>query len=468
MENEIIVGLDIGTTKIACFVGVRNEKDKGKIKILGYGKTDSDGVEFGAVRNVEMAAKSIKKAVEQASNQANVLIDEVWVGVAGQHIKSRPSHGYISIPADHELITQEDVEMLRDQQNKTMLEPGESILHVFAQKYIVDGVPLSPDMPPVGVAGKTLEAEFHMVTANISNLQNIRLAVHKADLKIKDIVLEPVASALAVLDDRDRDAGVAMVDIGGGTTDMAIFCDKIIRYTSVIPLAGNAITNDIRENFHILRNQAESLKVKFGSCIVQAVNENDVISIPGIRSQTPHEVGVKALANVINIRTRMIMDQVDYDIKLSGLKKSLIGGVVLTGGGAKLKDISDLCELVTGVKTRIGTPDEHLDPESAGFAELNHPMYATGIGLVLYGFMKIDEEEKALAAKKTSHRKDIFFGMPDAVVPESEQEPEPEPKNGKEKNKKTSDDSNKLSFLRRIGDTIRQIVTDDEIDQPEK
>ncbi len=466
MENEIIVGLDIGTTKIACFVGIRGEK--GKVKILGYGKTDSDGVEFGAVRNVELASKSVRKAVEQASNQANVEIEEVWVGVAGQHIKSRPSHGYITIPADHELITQEDVELLNEQQNKTMLDPGESILHVFAQKYIVDGVPLSPDMPPVGVAGKTLEAEFHMVTANINNLQNIKLAVNMAGLKIKDIVLEPVASALAVLDDGDRDAGVAMVDIGGGTTDMAIFCDKIIRYTSVIPLAGNAITNDIRTNFQILRNQAESLKVKFGSCIVQAVNDNDVISIPGIRSQAAHEVSVKALANVINMRTRMIMDQVDYDIKMSGLKKSLIGGIVLTGGGAKLKDLSDFCELVTGVKTRIGTPDEHLDKESTGYAELSHPMFATGIGLVLYGFMKIEEEEKALAAKKSKRRKDIFFGMPDAEVPETDDEPEIETKKDTQKTKKPEDVSKKIGFLQRIGATIRTIVADDVTDEPEK
>lgn len=466
MENEnIIVGLDIGTTKIACFVGVRSKN--GKIKILGYGKTDSDGVEHGVVRNVELAGRSVKKAVEQAANQANVDIDEVWVGVAGQHIKARPSHGYITIPPEHELITQEDVDLLTEQQFNTMLEPGEAILHVFPQRYIVDRVELNRDIPPVGVAGKTLEAEFHMVTANVTNLQNIRFAVRNAGLKIKDVVLEPVASSLAVLDDGDRDAGVAMVDIGGGTTDIAIFHDKIIRHTSVIPLAGNAITNDIRENFSILRNQAESLKVKFGSCLVQAVSENDVISIPGIRSQAPREISVKALANCINLRTKMLMEQVDYEIKLSGYHNKLIGGVVLTGGGAKLKDIKSLCSLVTGANTRVGIPNEHLDPESAGYEELAHPMYATGIGLVIFG---MNETEKELTPGTETNKKDsdfdskgvdIFANMPDATQPESVKKPE-----SKEK-PKPKPDSDGSNIFKKIGERIRSIITDDTIDQPE-
>lgn len=426
MENEIIVGLDIGTTKIACFVGIRNEN--GQVKILGYGKTDSDGVEHGVVRNVELAGRSVKKAVEQAANQANVTIDEVWVGVAGQHIKSRPSHGYITIPADHQLITQEDVDRLEAEQYKTMLEPGEEIVHVFPQRYIVDRVELSRDIPPVGVAGKTLEAEFHMVTANVNDLQNIKYAVKSAGLTIKDVVLEPVASSEAVLDDGDREAGVAMVDIGGGTTDIAIFYDGKIRHTSVIPLAGNAITNDIRENCAILRNQAESLKVKFGSCLVQAVSENDVISIPGIRSQQAREVSMRTLASIINIRTKMIMEQVDYEIKLSGYQKKLIGGVVLTGGGAQLNHIKELCSLVTASETRVGTPNEHLDPTSAGYEELAHPMYATGIGLVLYGMAETEKAKRGLPKEeeepeKPSVSNDIFADMPETPEPEPELQP---------------------------------------------
>lgn len=460
MENEIIVGLDIGTTKIACFVGVMGKN--GKIKILGFSKTDSDGVVHGVVQNPEQAGRSIKKAVEQAANQANVDIDEVWVGVAGQHIKAHPSHGYLPIPSDHELITQEDVDQLTEQQFNMALEPGESILHVFPQRYIVDGVELSREISPVGVAGKTLEAEFHMVTANITNLQNIRFAVRNAGLTIKDVVLEPVASSLAVLDDRDRDAGVAMVDIGGGTTDIAIFYDKIIRHTSVIPLAGNAITNDIRENCSILRNQAESLKVKFGSCLVQAVNENDIISIPGIRSQAPREISVKALANIIHIRTKMILEQVDYEIKLSRLHDKLFGGVVLTGGGARLKNIEDLCSLVTGAETRVGIPNEHLDPESVGYDELAHPMYATGIGLVIFG---MNETVKKLAGneekQQTGSGIDIFANMPDA---KTQSEVAPKPAETQPKSNKNTSDTERSNIFKTIGERIRSIITDDGID----
>lgn len=456
MEQEIIVGLDIGTTKIACFVGIRNEN--GQVKILGYGKTDSDGVEHGVVRNIELAARSVKKAVDQAANQANVDIDEVWVGIAGQHIKSRPSHGYITIPADHELITQEDVERLRAEQFKTMLEPGEEIIHVFAQRYIVDRVELSRNIPPVGVAGKTLEADFHMVTANVIDLRNIKYAVQAAGLHIKNVVLEPYASSLAVLDDGDRIAGVAMVDIGGGTTDIAIFYDDVIRHTSVIPLAGNAITNDIRENCAILRNQAESLKVKFGSCLVQAVSENDVISIPGIRSQAPREISMRTLASIINIRTKMIMEQVDYEIKLSGFQKKLIGGVVLTGGGAQLKNIKDLCSLITANETRVGTPNEHLDATSVDYEELAHPMYATGIGLVLYGFEESDKAKRGDTEEKEDEKAtngtDIFADMDETP------EPTIEPVAPNVQNNRTG---GKKAF-KKIGDFIKTIILDEGID----
>lgn len=413
MENEIIVGLDIGTTKIACFVGMRGES--GKVKILGFGKTDSKGVEHGVVKSVTETADSIRRAVAEAADQADVDIEEVYVGIAGQHIKSRPSHGSVMIPPDHRLIEQEDVDRLIAEQYNTLLEPGEEIIHIFPQQYIVDREPLSREIYPVGVPGKTLEANFHMVTANVQNLQYIKYAVQDAGLKIKDVVLEPVASAKAVLDDSDRDAGVAMVDIGGGTTDIAIFHDGIIRHTSVLPLAGNAITNDIREGCNILKKQAESLKVKFGSCLVQAVSENDVISIPGIRSQAPREIYVKTLAGIINARTKMILEQVDYEIKLSGFDKKLIAGVTLTGGGAQLKNIKELCELITATDTRIGIPNEHLEPDSASFAELAHPMYATGIGLVLFGLEQVEsshvEEPEEEATPADNARVDIFADM---------------------------------------------------------
>ncbi len=411
MENEIIVGLDIGTTKIACFVGMRGES--GKVKILGFSKTESLGVEHGVVRNVSAAASAIRKVVDEAADQADVDIDEVWVGIAGQHIKSRPSQGSVMIPTDHRLIMQEDVDRLVAEQYSTSLDPGEEIIHVFPQQYIVDRQILSREVPPVGVEGKTLQANFHMVTANVQNMQYIKYAVQDAGLNIKGVVLEPVASALAVLDDVDCDAGVAMVDIGGGTTDIAIFHDGIIRHTSVLPLAGNAITNDIREGCNIMKRQAESLKTKFGSCLVQAVQENDVVSIPGIRSQDPREIYLKTLAGIINARTKMILEQVDYEIKLSGYHKKLIAGITLTGGGAQLKHIKDLCELVTATDTRIGIPTEHLESDSVSYAELAHPMYATGIGLVLYGLEQSEEQAHQEDRTRKKGRVDLFADMDD-------------------------------------------------------
>ena len=463
MENEIIVGLDIGTTKIACFVGMRSEG--GKVKILGFGKTESTGVEHGVVKSVSETAKAIKRAVGESADQANVDIEEVWVGIAGQHIKSRPSHGSIMIPPEHRLIEQEDVDRLIDEQHNTLLDPGEEIIHIFPQRYIVDRDPLSREIYPVGVVGKTLEADFHMVTANVQNLQYIKYAVQDAGLRIKGVVLEPIASAKAVLDDADRLAGVAMVDIGGGTTDIAIFHDDIIRHTSVLPLAGNAITTDIREGCNIMKKQAESRKVKFGSCLVQAVSENDVIAIPGIRSQAPREIYVKTLAGIINARTRMILEQVDYEIKLSGYDKKLIAGITLTGGGAQLKDIKDLCSLITATDTRIGIPNEHLDPESVSFAELAHPMYATGIGLVLYGIEYSEEEGDTAASEATDEQPgresvadnahvDIFANMdiephPDPR-PAVESQPTVPPKRENEKKKKGSFEKSIGRFLDKV------------------
>lgn len=451
MENEIIVGLDIGTTKIACFVGMRGEN--GTVKILGFGKTKSEGVEHGVVKNVLLAADSIRKAVNEAADQANVDIDEVLVGIAGQHIKSRPSQGSIMVPPEHRLIEQEDVDRLIAEQYNTMLEPGEEIIHIFPQQYYVDREPISRDIPPVGVGGKNLMADFHMVTANVQNLQYIKYAVQEAGLKIKGVVLEPIASAKAVLNESDRDAGVAMVDIGGGTTDIAIFYDGIIRHTSVLPLAGNAITNDIHQGCNILKKQAESLKVKFGSCLVQAVSENDVISIPGIPSQAPREIYMKTLAGIIQARAKQILEQVDYEIKLSGFQQKLIAGVVLTGGGAQLKNIKELSELITTTDTRIGIPSEHLDAESVSYNELMHPMYATGIGLVLYGLEEAEKNnnpEAEVEEETETKTKDIFADM----MPEPEKPVDTTPENPE---KKTKEKKGPGKFEKVLGDFFSSV-----------
>ena len=404
--NDIVVGLDIGTTKIACFIGQRDES--GKIRIIGFGKTDSHGVERGVVKNIMDTAKSITKAVETASEQAGVEVKDVYVGIAGQHIKSQQNIGTLMIPADHKYIYPEDVERLIREQYNIMLNPGEEIIHIFPQNYVVDGEELSPEVDPIGVAGKQLKANFHIVTGNTNNLRNIHDSVERAGLRISGVVLEPVASAFAVLDQTDKDAGVALVDIGGGTTDIAIFHEGVIRYTTVLPYAGNVITNDIKEGCKILRSQAETLKTRFGSCLPQNVSENDIISIPGLRSQPAREISMRTLADIIHARTETIIEQINFEIHKSHLEKHIFAGIVLTGGGAQLRHIKELTEFLSGIDTRIGLPDEHLVRDTPD--ELVNTMYATGIGLVLYGFDKIDQAQ-------------LHNGIDDETV----SEPEPEP-----------------------------------------
>ena len=396
MENEFIAGLDIGTTKIACLIGQRAEE--GKIKILGYSVTNSVGVENGVVRNIGFTSESVKKAVEAAAMQANVKVREVYVGIAGQHIKSIPSQGSIIVPPEHSMITQQDVDRLIDEQNLIMLGPGEEIIHIFPQSYYVDNSILSNDIPPVGVPGKQLKADFHIVTGNSANIRNIIDSVRMAGYKVKDLVLEPIASSCAVLDSLSREAGVALVDIGGGTTDIAIFYDGIIRHTSVIALAGQAITNDIRRSCNILPNQAESLKVKYGSCLPTNERDGDVVAVPGIKNQAPREISLKTLANIIKTRVEQILEQVAYEIGTSGFDgKKLQAGLVLTGGGANMKYIKELASMITCMDTRIGYPNEHLLVDSD--ADLAHPKYATGVGLVLYG---IEQEEQKRARQSAS------------------------------------------------------------------
>ncbi len=406
-EKDIVVGLDIGTTKIACFIGQRAENDK--IKIIGFGKTPSKGVERGVVRSITATAESITKAVATASEQAGIAVHEVYVGIAGQHIKSIQNTGTVVIPPEHKFIEQEDVDRLIDEQHNIMLNPGEDIIHIFPQNYVVDGEELSLDIDPVGVPGKQLKSTFHIVTGNTMNLINIHDSVERAGLTIKGVVLEPIASAFAVLDNTDRDAGVALVDIGGGTTDIAIFHEGVIRHTSVLPLAGNAITNDIKEGCKILREQAETLKTRFGSCLPQNVSENDIISIPGLRTQPPREISMRTLAGIIKARTETILEQVDFEIKKSKLEKHIFAGIVLTGGGAQLRHIKELTEFTTGIDTRIGLPNEHLDKDTD--PEIINTMYSTGIGLVLYGFRELDEKQR--------HNQETL----EEQQPEPEQEP---------------------------------------------
>lgn len=389
MDNsEIVVGLDIGTTKIVAIVGRRNEH--GKLEILGLGRSESIGVTRGVVANIEKTVHSIDLAVQEASQKAGVEIRVVNVGIAGQHIKSLQHRGIrVRSNMDQE-IAQEDIDMLVNDMYKLVMLPGEEIIDVLPQEYIVDNEQGIKD--PVGMAGIRLEANFHIITGQVAAAKNIDKCVRKAGLNVVDLILEPLASAEAVLSEEEKEAGVVLVDIGGGTTDVAIFQDGIIRHTAVIPFGGNVITEDIKQGCNIIRNQAELLKIKFGSALADESQENEIVSIPGLRGRTAKEISIKNLAHIIQARLEEIIEHIYYEIKNSGYENKLIAGVVLTGGGAQMKHIAQLFEYVTGMDTRIGYPNEHLAKGNS--EEVTSPMYATGVGLVIKGFHKIDKQRE--------------------------------------------------------------------------
>lgn len=380
--SKVVVGLDIGTTKIACFVGRKNEH--GKIEILSMGKTESLGVMRGMVSNIDKTIQSIKAAVEEAQERVDgqLKINTVNVGIAGQHIKSIQHRGiYTRTNLDKE-ISQLDIDRLVEDMYKMAMPPGEQIITVLPQEYIVDSEQGIKD--PIGMSGVRLEANFHIITGNVGASMNIHKCVERAGLKVKNIILEPIASAEAVLTEEEKEAGVVLVDIGGGTTDVAIFHEGIIRHTAVIPFGGNVITEDIKEGCTIMKRKAEMVKQQFGCAVASASQENVVVSIPGLKGRPAREITLRNLASIIQARMEEIIELVHFEIKNSGYEKKLIGGIVVTGGGSQLDHITQLFEYVTGMDARIGYPTEHL--ANTNNESIKSPMYATGIGLVLKGF----------------------------------------------------------------------------------
>ncbi|MCF8218404.1 MAG: cell division protein FtsA [Bacteroidales bacterium] len=398
-SSEIVVGLDIGTTKIAAIVGRRN--DLGKIEILGSGKTESIGVNRGVVSNIEKTVQSITKAVKEAEEKSNVDIKYVNVGIAGQHIKSIQQRGNIMRNSYDDEISYDDIEKLIDNMYKLVMQPGEEIIEVIPQEYIVDDE--AGIKEPVGMAGVKLEANFHIITGQIAAAKNINRCVTKAGMNVEDLILEPLASADAVLSEEEKEAGVVLVDIGGGTTDIAIFQDGIIRHSAVIPLGGSIVTEDIKEGCSIIKSQAEALKVKFGSALADKNKDEEVISIPGLRGRPPKEITLKNLASIIQARAEEIVEHVYYEIRNSGYEKKLIAGMVITGGGAQVKHLAQLAEFKTGLDTRIGYPNEHL--ASNVQEQITSPQYSTAVGLVIQGLKRIDRQNARNKTSKDSVKK---------------------------------------------------------------
>jgi cell division protein FtsA len=398
-QNDISVGLDIGTTKIVAMIGRKNEY--GKIELLGTGKAKSLGVHRGVVNNITQTIQSIQLAVDEAIAVSGIKINEAIVGIAGQHIRSLQHSDYITRPNSEEVINDDDLDKLEKQVYKLVMLPGEEIIHVLPQEFKIDGQ--GEITEPVGMYGGRLEANFHVVVGQVSSIRNVGRCIKSAGLNLAGITLEPLASAEAVLSNEEKEAGVALIDIGGGTTDLAIFKNGIIRHTAVIPFGGNVITEDIKEGCSIIEKQAELLKTKFGSAWPGENKDNEIVSIPGLRGRDPKEITLKNLSKIIHARVVEIIEQVFLEIKNYGHeepKKKLIAGIVLTGGGAQLKHLKQLVEYITGMDTRIGYPNENLAGDSD--ESFSSPQYATAVGLLMNGLKKIDKKKAKINTSQPS------------------------------------------------------------------
>lgn len=394
-ESPIIVGLDIGTTKIAAIAGRKNEF--GKLEILGFGRANSNGVQHGQVLNIDQTIKAIQQALLNcAESNPDLEINEVYVGVAGHHIKSLQTRGDI-VRQDPEIeIKQHEIDQLVENQRKTFIPAGDQIIDVIAQDFHVDNFQNIKD--PVGYNGVKVGANFHIITGDRNAIRNINRAVERSGLRTKDLVLQPLASSSAVMGDIDMEAGVAILDIGGGTSDLAVFYEGTLRHTAVIPFGGENITNDIRMGLGVLKSQAEAMKVQFGSAIASEAKANAFITIPGLKGMPAKEISVKNLANIIQARMGEILDFVTYHLKQVGMdNRALNGGIILTGGGSQLNHLLQLTEYITGLSARIGLPTEHLAPNHID--ELRKPMYSTCIGLILKGYSDYENKRKEFESR---------------------------------------------------------------------
>ncbi len=409
--GAFMIGLDIGTTKISVMIGRKNQY--GKLEILGTGRAVSNGVARGIVSNIDKTVESIREAVEEAKQKSGLEINDVFVGIAGQHIKSLQHRGEIVRDNIDIEIDKADIDKLKSNMFKLITIPGEEVIHVIPQEYTVDGEDGIQD--PKGMAGVKLEANFHVITAQVGAVRNIMRCVEKAGLTPRELILEPFASAVATLDEDELREGVALVDIGGGTTDVAIFLDNIIRHTAVIPFGGNIITKDIKGGLEILEKQAELLKVKFGSAMYTEDQENVMVSIPGLRGRPPKEIAVKTLSEIIGARYKEIIDLVYHQIKISGYEHKLMTGIVLTGGGSQIRNLKQLVAFVTGKETRIGLPNEHLGAESVD--KVVSPMYSTGVGLVLKGFEYAEQHPEKISMPKPKKVKDTVVEQESEEIP---------------------------------------------------
>ena len=376
MTDNIVVGVDIGTTKVCAVVAGKDDLDR--VNILGVGMAPSDGLNRGVVVNIDRTVAAIREAIEEAERAAGVEVREVIVGIAGDHVKSFQTRGVVTINANE--ITQNDVQRLLEDTTHMGLAADREILHVVPQEFIVDGQDGVAD--PVGMSGVRMEGEVHIITGLVSAAKNIYRCIEKAGFQVSDLVLEPLASSFGVLHEDEKEVGVALIDVGGGTTDIAVFEDHTIRHTAVIAVAGDKVTDDIRKGLGVMRDQAEQLKRRFGVALADEADTGEKIEIPGIGGRDEKTIGRDALAQIIQPRMEEILEIAAMEIKRSGYGRHLGVGCVLTGGGSLIPETDELAAEVLGMEARVGRP---MGLSGGLVEEVSDPKYSTGVGLVLYG-----------------------------------------------------------------------------------
>jgi len=431
-NEHLVAAVDIGTTKVASIIG--KMKDNGKVEIMGVSKTPSTGIKRGVVQNIDETVSAIKKTVNEVQSTSGVTFTNVFVGIAGQHIKTIRNRGYINRNSSEDEITREDIEALIKEMYNISIDVGEEIIHVLPQNFIVDNE--TGIKNPVGMLGRRVEANFHIVIGQITSARNIGKCINKAGLTLNELILQPLASSTAILTADEKEAGVTLVDIGGGTTDVAVYYDDIIRHTAVIPFGGDVVTKDIKEGCSILQRQAELLKVQYGSALGDLAREDEVVSIPGISGREPKEISLKSLAYIIQSRLEEILNAVLYEIENSGYYDRLSAGIVVTGGGALMKDLPQLVKFVTGMDVRLGYPTVKLASESV--QEVNDPIFSTSVGLVLEGY-------------------EIYRQNQEKYEEQKEQETEPE-----EENEPVEQERGKRNFFSKIKDAFNDIFEEND------
>jgi cell division protein FtsA len=432
MENnsEIIAAIDIGTTKIVALAG-RKTKDN-RFEIIGFGTTQSKGIRRGVVLNIDETVNSIRIAVKKAYDNSGIRLNEVYIGIAGQHVLGQKNRCSLKINPQNGVINKEHLKELEELMRQMIFDPGEEILDIIPQSYIVDketGIDNPCDM-----TGSILQGNYHIIVGQMSMVNNIKKCATIAGLKVKSLFLEPLASAEAVLSAHEKEAGVAMIDIGGGTTDLAIYKNNKIIHTAVIPIGGNTITNDIKNELAILEKQAEELKIMYGSALQDKSQAETIISIEGLKGREEKEFSLQKLAQIIQARMEEILHAVMFQIESAGIREKLTGGIVITGGGSLMKNLKQLAAYITNNDIRIAYPTGYITGEFSDL--LNKPQYSTAIGLIIKGC----DFDNAILAEKSAFDKlneEIIIADQKEIIVEKAPEPDK-----KQKHKQKDPDSN--------------------------